>query len=307
MFIVRTIFRAHWINHRGEVKKSKHKINKIIELKNQSIGKRISSSPFPCRCCFYWIDTNMHEANFNLYCPNWLIFNIRDESVLNLVRGNKKFANMQIVFLFYASKPNIDMIIHMKLRIIHVKFLFFIYSQPSWQPMAFPPGAQNLISVANLDVTNKDQLSQIAHHNAQILRQIKGMHPPVTQYHNPFPMFPGPNSHKHMMVQTNKVHQHSGRFPQPQQTAEKYPTTQNLLGSSSNTAQTVFPNQSLKQNSFIGGGPQAPPFFGAKPDFNGVKYFSSFTGKVPENLMNGVSPQQNYPLFSTTSRIPLLR
>lgn len=172
--------------------------------------------------------------------------------------------------------------------------------------MAFPPGAQNLISVTSLDVTNKDHLTQIAQHNAQILRQFKGMHPPVTQYHNPFPMFPGPNSHKHMMVQTNKVHQHSARYPGQQKPMEKHPTTQNLLGSSSNTAQTVFPNLSPKQNSFH---PQSPHFFGAKPDFNGLQYFTSFPGtaKVPEGLMNGVSAHHNFPMYSTTSRIPLLR
>lgn len=172
--------------------------------------------------------------------------------------------------------------------------------------MPFPPGAQNLISVASLDVTNKEQLNQIAHHNAQILRQFKGMHPPVTQYHNPFPMFPAPNSHKHMMVQTNKVHQHANvRFPgPPKPPTEKFPTTPNLIGSSSNTAQTVFP----KQNPF--GNPQTPLYFGNKPDFGGIKFFNSFssgTSKVPENLMNGVSPQHGFPSFSTTSRIPLLR
>lgn len=176
--------------------------------------------------------------------------------------------------------------------------------------MAFPPGAQNLISVASLDVGNKEHLAQIAHHNAQILRQFKGMHPPVTQYHNPFPMFPPPNSHKHMMVQTNKVHQ-PVRFPPgappSKNVGEKFPTTPNLIGSSSNTAQTVFPN--AKPSSFIP--PQTPMYFASKPEFNGLKFYTSFPGtsKVPENLMNGaVSPQQqNFASFSTTSRIPLLR
>lgn len=175
--------------------------------------------------------------------------------------------------------------------------------QPSWQPIAFPQGSQNLISIANLDLTNKAQLSQIAHHNAQILRQIKGMHPPVTQYHNPFPMFPNGNGHKHMMVQTNNVHQH-GRY-QPQ-TSDKYATTQNLIGSSSNVAQTVMPHLSKPPNNFMP--PKPPAYLSGKPDFGNYKYFTSFPGspKLPANLMNAASAQ-NFQSFSTTSRIPLLR
>lgn len=53
-----------------------------------------------------------------------------------------------------------------------------------------PGGDQHLISITNFDGTNKAQLAQIAHHNAQILRHIKRVPGvPVTQYHNPFPMF----------------------------------------------------------------------------------------------------------------------
>lgn len=52
-----------------------------------------------------------------------------------------------------------------------------------------PGGDQHLISITNFDGTNKAQLAQIAHHNAQILRHIKRLPGvPVTQYHNPFPM-----------------------------------------------------------------------------------------------------------------------
>lgn len=155
-----------------------------------------------------------------------------------------------------------------------------------------------------MDITNKDQLSQIAHHNAQILRQIKGLHPPVTQYHNPFPMFPnGHGGHKHMLVQTNKVYQHGGRYqPKP---SEKYPTTQNLIGSSSNTAQTVMPHLAMKPNHYMSANPS---FLGSgQPEFSNLKYFTNMPGtsKVPAHF-NGVSGQ-NFPMFSTTSRIPLLR
>lgn len=155
-----------------------------------------------------------------------------------------------------------------------------------------------------MDIANKAQLSQIAHHNAQILRQIKGMHPPVTQYHNPFPMFSNGNGPKHMMVQTNNVHQHINRYPPKQ--SEKYPTTQNLVGSSSNVAHTVSPH--ISPNSYLGVQPP-PSFMNGKPDFNSYKYYTSFPGtpKFPPSLMNVVSPQSIQAFSSTTSRIPLLR
>lgn len=72
--------------------------------------------------------------------------------------------------------------------------------QPPWQPVAIPASAPQLISIGNFDATNKAQIAQIAHHNAQILRQIKGLHPPVTQYLNPFPVFPSANSPKVIMT-----------------------------------------------------------------------------------------------------------
>lgn len=72
--------------------------------------------------------------------------------------------------------------------------------QPPWQPVAIPAAAPQLISIGNFDAANKAQIAQIAHHNAQILRQIKGLHPPVTQYLNPFPVFPSANSPKHVVM-----------------------------------------------------------------------------------------------------------
>lgn len=66
------------------------------------------------------------------------------------------------------------------------------YQQMQWRPVQSGTGAMNdhLISISSFDSTNKAQLAQIAHHNAQILRHIKRVPGvPVTQYLNPFPMF----------------------------------------------------------------------------------------------------------------------
>lgn len=82
--------------------------------------------------------------------------------------------------------------------------------QPPWQPVAIPAAAPQLISIGNFDATNKAQIAQIAHHNAQILRQIKGLHPPVTQYLNPFPVFPSANSPK--VVMASALPAHHGNF-----------------------------------------------------------------------------------------------
>lgn len=75
--------------------------------------------------------------------------------------------------------------------------------------MAIPAAAPQLISIGNFDATNKAQIAQIAHHNAQILRQIKGLHPPVTQYLNPFPVFPSANSQK-QVVMASALPSHNG-------------------------------------------------------------------------------------------------
>lgn len=92
-------------------------------------------------------------------------------------------------------------------KYVLIKFIvcvFFCFSlvmvQPPWQPVAIPAAAPQLISIGNFDAANKAQIAQIAHHNAQILRQIKGLHPPVTQYLNPFPVFPSANSPKHVVM-----------------------------------------------------------------------------------------------------------
>lgn len=58
------------------------------------------------------------------------------------------------------------------------EIFFSVTMQPPWQPVAIPAASPQLISIGNFDATNKAQIAQIAHHNAQILRQIKGLHPP---------------------------------------------------------------------------------------------------------------------------------
>lgn len=127
------------------------------------------------------------------------------------------------------------------------------------------------------------------------------MHPPVTQYHNPFPVFPQVNSAKHVMMSGNPpfLHSpiaaphHSGeRHP----ASEKYPSTQNLISSSSNIAQAaVTPHSPLK--SYIGG---KTTFYG-KPDLSHLKYINSIGA-----TFRGPNPG-GFPLLSTTSRIPALR
>lgn len=144
-----------------------------------------------------------------------------------------------------------------------------------------PGGDQHLISITNFDSTNKAQLAQIAHHNAQILRHIKRVPGvSVTQYHNPFPMFgsavgggggsgsdthsplqspqsshqihhhhhhpsaPGPG--KHFIVQTSNVVVHPPPAP-PSAIGSItsapliHPHPNSLLTSSSNMAQTMVP------------------------------------------------------------------
>lgn len=151
-------------------------------------------------------------------------------------------------------------------------------------------------------MTNPKQIAQIAHHNAQILRQIKGLHPPVTQYHNPFPVLHSVNAQKHVLL--------GGSHHMPQQQSlkqhivDKYPTTQNLISSSSNVAHTIMPHLPIK--SYVG---SKPLHFGnGKPDLNQLKYFNglSATSKVP-NFGNAAATSQNYQIFSTTSRIPMIR
>lgn len=152
-------------------------------------------------------------------------------------------------------------------------------------------------------MTNPKQIAQIAHHNAQILRQIKGLHPPVTQYHNPFPVLQSVNAQKHVLLGG------SHHMPQQQQSlkqhiVDKYPTTQNLISSSSNVAHTVMPHLPIK--SYVG---SKPLHFGnAKPDLNQLKYFNGLgaTSKVP-SFGNAAATSQNYQIFSTTSRIPMIR
>lgn len=164
------------------------------------------------------------------------------------------------------------------------------------------------------------QLAQIAHHNAQILRHIKGgaviagnvppqlSSPIVSQYHNPFPVFPlqsssggghhggaGGGGTKHFIVQTSNVVQHppSAKYvtaaAAANSNAERY---NNLMASSSNVAQTIVPN--LKSN-----------YLSVK-DLNAqIKYLNSIhtsTEKMP------ITPVLMKSMFSsTTSRIPIIR
>lgn len=155
-------------------------------------------------------------------------------------------------------------------------------------------------------MTNPKQIAQIAHHNAQILRQIKGLHPPVTQYHNPFPVLQSVNAQKHVLLGGNP-HMSQSQQQQQQQALkqhviEKYPTTQNLISSSSNVAQTMLPHLPIK--SYVGSKPMH--YGNGKPDLNQFKYFNGLgaTSKVP-NFGNAAATSQNYQIFSTTSRIPV--
>ncbi|KAG4072780.1 hypothetical protein HA402_005257 [Bradysia odoriphaga] len=162
-----------------------------------------------------------------------------------------------------------------------------------WRPLAVPAPNEHLISIANFDAANKAQLAQIAHHNAQILRQIKGLHPPVTQYHNPYPIFTsGHGSGKNVFVHTNIIH------PSLPDTS-----TNNLLTSSSNVAQTVVPHN-MKHNYV-----SPKPSFMGKVEMNSpFKFLNSIhtsTAKIP-GLIKAVQP--NYPIYaSTTSRVPIIR
>lgn len=145
-------------------------------------------------------------------------------------------------------------------------------------------------------MTNPKQIAQIAHHNAQILRQIKGLHPPVTQYHNPFPVLQSVNAQKHVLLAGNHHMPQQQSLKQYIGGADKYPTTPNLISSSSNVAQTVMPHLPIK--SYVGSG--KPLHYGnGKPEMNGLKYYSG--------LGSNAATSQNYQIFSTTSRIPMIR
>lgn len=174
-----------------------------------------------------------------------------------------------------------------------------------------------MISIGNFDATNKAQIAQIAHHNAQILRQIKGLHPPVTQYLNPFPVYPSSsNSAKVVMAGSAMPSPHSNHIVFPssgsfqssplKQSIDKYPTTQNLISSSSNIAQTVMPQTIMK--SYLGAKPTY--ISGGKPEMSQLKFFNGLTSssKIPPVFINSASSSvPSFQMFSTTSRVPLLR
>lgn len=90
------------------------------------------------------------------------------------------------------------------------------------------------------------------------------------------------------------------------QSYDKFPTTQNLISSSSNVAQTVMPQTVMK----YGGG--KPSYIGnGKPEYSQLKYFNSIaaSSKGPPLYLNSASssvPSLQH-MFSTTSRVPLLR
>lgn len=168
----------------------------------------------------------------------------------------------------------------------------------------------------------------------------------VTQYLNPFPVFPSANSPKHVvnnvvMTASAMPAQHNGncnennkQINQTNCEANYYtfegPTTQHLLSSSSNVAQTVMPQTIMK--SYLGG---KPAFISAsKPtEFTNLKFFSGINGMNAigmnglnglngYNGLNGFAPSSKIPpvfissasssmpslqIFSTTSRVPILR
>lgn len=181
----------------------------------------------------------------------------------------------------------------------------FKFFQPQWRPVPVTGPQEHLISIASFDSANKAHIAHIAHHNAQILRQIKGLHPPITQYHNPYPMYPaGTSGSKHFLVQTNNVYQ-----SHPSATQSDGLST-NLLSSSSNLAKTVVPHMATHMKGGFHG--QKPSFL-EKPDPNvqPFKFLNSIhtsTSKIP-GLIKTVSLAPNYsPIFlSTTSRVPILR
>lgn len=175
--------------------------------------------------------------------------------------------------------------------ILHLLFSF----QTQWRPLAVPAPNEHLISIANFDSTNKAQLAQIAHHNAQILRQIKGLHPPITQYHNPYPLFAaGHGNGKNVFVHTNIIHP---SLPDS--------STNNLLTSSSNVAQTIVPH-SIKHNYAS----PKPSFLGKTEMNSPFKFINSIhtsTAKIP-GLIKAVNVQPSYPIYaSSTSRVPIIR
>lgn len=187
--------------------------------------------------------------------------------------------------------------------------MFFVFLQASWRPVSLSSSSQDhLISIPNFDSTNKAQLAQIAHHNAHILRQIKGSHAsPVTQYHNPFPVFPAGASTgnggivsggKHFLVQTSNIVHH----PVPPLKMD------NLLTSSSNVAQTIVPHMGVAKHNFISG---KPSFLGKASDLHSqYKFLNSIhtsTAKIP-GLMKTVSMPNYQAIYSsTTNRIPIIR
>lgn len=179
---------------------------------------------------------------------------------------------------------------------LSILFLTLYSFQVQWRPLAVPAPNEHLISIANFDSTNNAQLAQIAHHNAQILRQIKGLHPPITSYHNPYPMFASAHhgNGKNVFVHTNIIHP---SLPDS--------STNNLLTSSSNVAQTIVPHN-MKHN-FVS---PKPSFLGKAEMNSPFKFLNSIhtsTAKIP-GLIKAVSVHPNYPIYaSTTSRVPILR
>lgn len=128
----------------------------------------------------------------------------------------------------------------------------------SWRPLSHSPYQQQffqgsppgLISYAHLDTANKDEIVQVAKHNAQLLKKFKDIaHQPITSYIDPYQLYsqtPGPGTKfvsttaylnpnlarqpQHQSLEAAASSHIMARVPYPSKSVPLYQTKLNYLG-----------------------------------------------------------------------------
>lgn len=140
----------------------------------------------------------------------------------------------------------------------------------SWRPLSLSPYQQYmqnsnpgaLISYAHFDASNKDEIVEAAKHNAQLLRQYKDAHQPITSYsdpyvysHTPAPMTKflatttlfNPNivrSQQQIAAASSNI---LSRVPFPGKATSLYQTKLNYLGKPDSSSNQIYHHNSIHQ------------------------------------------------------------
>lgn len=180
----------------------------------------------------------------------------------------------------------------------------------SWRPLSHSPYQQqffqsshpsSLISYAHFDAANKDEIVEVAKHNAQMLKKYKEIaHQPITSYSDPYQLYsqtPGPST-KYVsttaFLNPNIVRQQAAvsasshvlsRIPYPGKSAPLYQTKINFLGKPDSSAlyhQNSI-HQTLSTNPKIAGYTKEPGrmnFHYHHPSY-GMASMSTTTKRIP--------------------------